>query len=394
MNQNDSKDLKLKIVITGGGSGGHISPAQAVIDEFKLRYTNALDKILYIGGDLGMEGDSSGKSVEQKIYENSDINFVAIRAGKLQRYFSWKTVQLLFRVIGGFFDARKQLKKFKPDMIFSTGGFVTVPVCIVGKLMGIPVYIHEQTSSIGLTNKIVSKFAKRIFIAFNSSFQHFPRKKTILTGNPVRQSIFKTQASPEIQKQLNVLLNNKVELSKPILLIMGGGQGSHLINETIASALPNLIQKYQIVLQTGSNEQFKDFEMLNRRKEALPPEYQSHFLPMQFINSEDIGAFFHYSDMFIGRAGANLVYEVALLKKRSIFIPIPWVTNNEQEKNANTLVRQGLSSIVQQEELSPQRLIEQIDYMITVAVPKDFDETLFPTNAAEKIVTEIMKDYN
>jgi len=389
--QESKTKLNKKIVITGGGSGGHISPAQAVIEILESRYTNALEQILYIGGNLPMEGEKDGESVEQKIFKSSKINFVAIRAGKLQRYFKLSTIKSLFNVLGGIFDAYKELKQFKPDLIFSTGGFVTVPVCFVGWIMHIPVYIHEQTAAVGLTNKITSLFAKQIFITFSASFKHFPRKKTLLTGNPVRKDIFKNNPDKQWTKVLNKMRNIMVEQSKPIILVVGGGQGSHLFNETIGNALTALLKKYQIIISTGSNTQLQDYEMLMRKKDKLPEESQDSFFPTKFIEKENIGAVFANSQLVISRAGANFVYELGILKKRTIFVPIPWVTNNEQEKNARTLERQDLASIILEKEFTTERLLTEIDNTITKAIPKDFDNSLFPIDAAKKIVGMVVK---
>jgi len=308
------KIIDKKLVITGGGSGGHISPAQAVLDELETRYTNALDQILYIGGNLPMEGEKDGESVEQKIFKNSKVNFVAIRAGKLQRYFRLSTIKSLFNVIGGIFDAYKELNDFKPDLIFSTGGFVTVPVCFVGWLMRIPIYIHEQTAAVGLTNKITSLFAKQIFITFSASFKYFPRRKTLLTGNPVRKDVFINNPNKKWTTILDKMRTIMAEQSKPIILVVGGGQGSHLFNETIGNALTSLLKKYQIIISTGSNTQFQDYEMLMRKRDKLPEELQDSFIPTKFIEKENIGAVFANTQLVLSRAGANFVYELG--KKR------------------------------------------------------------------------------
>jgi len=159
------KSLK-KIAITGGGSGGHISVASGLIQGIKKRDLELYQNLIYIGGDLGMVGEEYGNSLEQRRFKNSDIKTRYIRAGKLQRKFSLSAIKLAFRTILGLIDSFKILKEEKPNLIFSTGGFVSVPVCIAGWLKGVPIYLHEQTATVGLSNRIVGKFAKRVYIAF------------------------------------------------------------------------------------------------------------------------------------------------------------------------------------------------------------------------------------
>jgi UDP-N-acetylglucosamine--N-acetylmuramyl-(pentapeptide) pyrophosphoryl-undecaprenol N-acetylglucosamine transferase len=387
--QKSAKTLTKRIVMTGGGSGGHIAPAQSLLDVLKLQYENAIDQILYIGGNLPMEGEKDGESLEQKVFKDTNMNFVAIRSGKLQRYFRISTITSLFKVIGGVFDAYKELKKFKPDLIFSTGGYVTVPVCFVGWLMRIPIYIHEQTAAVGLTNKITSLFAKRVFISFSASFKHFPRRKTLLTGLPISKAFFENKADDEWNSIITAMRQRMADESKPIITIVGGGQGSHIFNQVVANSLNALLKRYQIIISTGSNEVYKDYEMLVRKKEALPEDLQPCFLPQKYISKRNFGEVLKNSTVVVSRAGANSVYELGILKKRSIFIPIPWVTHNEQEKNARTLERQGFASIILEKDFNSETLLSEIENMVSMVLPKDFDESLFPTNAAEKIIEEL-----
>ena len=160
----NKKQLSKRIIVTGGGSGGHISAALSVISSLEEKYILEKNHFLYVGGDLGMEGEKPGNSLEQKLMKGKSFECKYIRAGKLQRSLSFNTIRLLFRTILGLIDSYKIIKTFRPDIVISTGGYVTVSVCLIAKLLKADIYLHEQTATVGLTNKIVGKLAKKIFI--------------------------------------------------------------------------------------------------------------------------------------------------------------------------------------------------------------------------------------
>lgn len=387
--------LDKKIVVTGGGSGGHVSAATAIIDGLKEKYPNACEQILYIGGDLAMVGEKNGRSIEQRRIEKTDIHFRKIRAGKLQRRLHPSTLFLLLRTILGIWDARKIMNEFKPDLVISTGGFVSVPVAMAAKRMNVPVYLHEQTAAIGMSNKIVAKIAKRIFTTFPQSNKHFPPEKTEHVGNAVRPAIFNTGGKGNVVDAIKEML--PIKENYPIIYVSGGGQGSHLINVTMRQMLPYLSQEFQVVLQTGDNQQLQDYEVLKKEMNKLPPNLQKRFFPTKFVNEQEIGYLFEHMDFFIGRAGANTVYEMGVMKKPSIFIPIPWVTHNEQYKNAKILENLGTSKILPEGELTAEKLFMEIKKM-KAQWPKKKQEVntaeldkVFTTDAVEKIIKSIFK---
>ncbi|WKZ31192.1 MAG: UDP-N-acetylglucosamine--N-acetylmuramyl-(pentapeptide) pyrophosphoryl-undecaprenol N-acetylglucosamine transferase [Candidatus Dojkabacteria bacterium] len=387
-----SSTLTKRILITGGGSGGHISAATAIIDGLKGRYSNATEQILYVGGKLGMEGEKNGTSLEQRIFKDSDIKFVAIRAGKLQRYLSWNSIKLLLGVFGGVIDARKVIKEYKPDIVISTGGYVTVPVCFIAWLNKIPVYIHEQTAAVGLTNKTTSKFARRIYTSFPSSEQYFPRKKVLHVGNAVREKVFMTDGQGEVVDAVRDMQQDRSKL--PILLFTGGGQGSHKLNITVRQMVPYIVEEFQVIIQTGQNELNKDYDLLLKERAKLTDEKKRRFFPVKYIDADQIGYLFDNIDMHIGRAGANFVYEMGVLKIPSIFIPLPFVTHNEQEKNAQTLVQFGIAKILPEGELTSERLFNEIKKFNSeikkgLTVDTAGLESTFRTDAVEKILADL-----
>jgi len=349
-----------RIIITGGGSGGHVSAASGLIDEIVDKYPDAKQNILYVGGKLVSETRKEGKSVEQMRFEKGDIPFVAIRGGKLQRSFSFHSIALIFGVFGGIIDSFKVVGKFKPDFIFSTGGFVSLPVCLVGWLKKIPIYLHEQTAAVGLTNKMVGKVAKKVFVTFPQSIKYFKPGIAIHTGNLIRKSLFISNPKGELSNALKKMLPQKDQL--PIVYVSGGGLGSHTINIVVRQMLKYVLGEFQIILQTGDNGLNKDYEVLIKDKATLG-ELGNRFFVTKYVSNEEIGYLFNNIDIYVGRSGANTVYEMGIFMKPSILIPIPWVTHDEQNKNAQILVDCGIGTILPEGELTAESLFEKMKSM-------------------------------
>lgn len=379
--------LNKKIVITGGGSGGHVSVALSILGELEKRYNNTKEMVSYIGGDLAMVGDKSAKSIEEKRMEGRGYRFYKLRAGKLQRYLSFETIRLLFRSILGFFDAMKYLQHINPDIVISTGGFVSVPVAIASYIFRKPLFIHEQTAAVGLTNKISGYIAKKIFVTFPESLKYFPKEKTKVIGNPIRKEIFEINTGTPLLDHLELM---KKEKSKyPIIYISGGGLGSHVINTAIRDSLLHILNKYQLILQTGDNQTFRDFDVLKKEQGKLPKEKRERIYITKFVTDFEIGAVFNTVDMYMGRSGANTVYELGVLGIPSILIPIPWVTHNEQELNAKVLVNMGIGTILREGNLSRESLINSIDNFYNSLNQKERLIDRLATNSVEILLDEI-----
>ena len=381
--------LNKKIVLTGGGSGGHVSVALSILGELERRYENTKEMVTYIGGDLAMVGDKGAKSIEEKRMQGRGYRFLKVRAGKLQRYLSFNTISLLFRSILGIFDAIKYINHLKPDLVISTGGFVTVPVALASFIFRIPLYIHEQTAAVGLTNRISGLIAKKIFVTFKESIKYFPKNKTEVIGNPVRQEIFQINDGTPLLDHLKIM--NKSKDKYPLIYISGGGLGSHVINVAIRDSLIHLLDRYQILLQTGDNQTFRDYDILKKEQSKLPKEKKERFFVSKFVTDYEIGAVFNSCDFYIGRSGANIVYELGILGKPSILIPIPWVTHNEQELNARVLVNMGIGSILREGELSRESLINAIDKFYKSIESKKVDiSKKLPINSVEILVEKAL----
>lgn len=385
----------IKILVTGGGSGGHISVAKALIDAVVEDYNIPKKNIIYVGGDLGMEYEEVGNSLEKRVFKESGFKTYFIRAGKLHRRFSLKRAKFLLRTLLGLFDALKIIKKERPTFVISTGGFVSVPVCIVSWLYKTPIYLHEQTASVGLSNKIVGKFASRIYISFKDSLRYFPEEKCIHVGNVVRKDIFQKKITSNTDLEIISLVNTDTNL--PFIYISGGSLGSHTINQKIQKELENLLPFFRILLQTGENKIFKDYEEIMKIKGSLKQEYQDRLVIKKYIDKYSIGYVLNNMDLFLGRAGANTVYEIGVLEKFALFIPIPWVTHNEQYLNAKVLHDIGTANILQEKDLDNANLKYEIERLFEQTKLRKIDyeklKALFPTNATYYIIDEIFSKY-
>ena len=382
-----------KILITGGGSGGHISVAKSLISTLIEDFDIPSKNITYVGGDLGMEGESVGNSLDMRSFKDVDIEKFYIRAGKFQRKISPKTVPLLFRTFLGFFDSISILSKQKPNILISTGGFVSVPVCVAGLLFGKPIYLHEQTASVGLSNRVVGIFAKKIYIAFKESIKYFNSKKVIHVGNVIRKEIFFKQRNENTDTEITNLLERNPFL--PFIYISGGSLGSHVLNEKVMGCIDDLLSSYRVLLQTGDNEIYKDFDKAMEKKNSLPEDLQSRLVIKKYIDERSIGYVLNSMNLFVGRSGANTVYEIGVLKKYALFIPIPWVTHNEQYLNAKVLEDIGCANILEEKYLKDCNLkkeIERLEEKVKVRkIDKERLEKLFPINATHSMLNSVLE---
>lgn len=381
--------LKKKIIITGGGSGGHISSAKSIIDALNEKFILNENNFLYVGSDLGMEKEKPGSSLEIRVFKNESFNKKYIRGGKLQRSFSLNSIYLLLRTILGLIDSFKIMKQFRPNIVISTGGFVSVPVCIAAKINRAKIYLHEQTATVGLANKIVGKFSEKIFIAYPSSVEYFPKEKVIHTGNLVRKEVFENSGRGGITEDVKRMIAQQEDL--PIIYVSGGSLGSHVINDVMKESLPPLLQDFQIILQTGDSKITNDYQLLTLEKEKLAEELKNRVTITKYIGNDEIGFVLNNADLFIGRAGANTVYELGLLRIPSILIPIPWVTHNEQMENAKVLESVGLAKIINEGELTPEKLQVMLRLFSRekINIDEEKADSVFVRNAASEIINNI-----
>jgi len=317
----------------------------AVIDELQKKKNW---EVLYFGRKTAAEGDKAF-SAEKGIIEKKGIKFVSLNAGRWQRKFTRYTIPAILRTPLGFAQSFFYLIKYKPNIILSFGSYVSVPVVLCGWLLDIPIVTHEQTSVRGLANKINSVFANKIAVSWSDTIGSYNKIKSVFTGNPIRNEIF--TVSESFWKSLS--FDNKL----PLILVTGGNQGSHALNTAIAEVLPKLLEIAVVVHQTGQTEINDDFERLIKIKEKLPKLLEGRYKVVKYLQSEEMGTLLNKSDLVISRAGANTVYELAALGKPAILVPLPWLYQDEQTKNASKLVEAGTSQILAQRELTGENLL-------------------------------------
>ena len=336
---------KRKIVITGG----HLTPALAVIDE--------LDnwQIIFFGRKKSSEAEKT-ISVEAEIIPEKEIPFIPIITGRLTRQLNRHTFKTWLKIPIGILQAFYWLLRLKPNIVLSFGGYVSVPVVLAAWGLRIPVVTHEQTTVKGLATRINVRFAQKIAISWPQTASEFPKDKVVLTGNPIRKEIFRVDK--EIWQTL------AFDKFLPLVFITGGNQGSHLINETVRKALPELVKKYNLFHQSGHLSASGDFEKLSESREKLPNKLKAHYHVKKYLNVEEMGTLLNKADLVISRAGANTLTELAALGKPSLLVPLPWLYQNEQGKNAQMMVDLGIAEILDQKELSVKKLITGIEKMM------------------------------
>jgi UDP-N-acetylglucosamine--N-acetylmuramyl-(pentapeptide) pyrophosphoryl-undecaprenol N-acetylglucosamine transferase len=329
----------MKIAVSGGGTGGHIYPALALIREIQKRDKDA--KFLYIGTLNGLES---------KIVPKENIPFTSIHITGFKRKLSFENVKTVLRFIKGVRDSRKILKEFKPDIVVGTGGYVCGPVVYAAAKLGIPSIIHEQNSVPGLTNKFLSRYVKRIAICFDEAKEFFSQEKVIFTGNPRASEVL---GQDGIKGRLSVGLSTTL----PTVLIFGGSRGARPINEAVIKSLPELAGKpYQVLYVTGDvhyDEVSKEVELVGNPKNVVIKPF-IHNMPEVLAGM----------DLVVSRAGATTLAEITSLGIPSILIPSPYVTNNHQEKNASSLSEHGAAKVLLEKDLTCNSLVANIDKIL------------------------------
>lgn len=317
-----------KIILTGGGSAGHVTPNLALVPKLKELGYN----IQYIGTEDG---------IERKIIENQKIKYHIISSGKLRRYFDIKNFTDPFKVIKGIFQAIFIIRKEKPNIVFSKGGFVSVPVVIAAHINKVPVIAHESDITPGLANRLSAPYCTKICVTFPESLKNIKGNNSILTGTPIRQELL--DGSRIIGRRMCGFDNDK-----PVLLIIGGSLGSKFINNTVRNSLNELLLNYNIVHICGKGNLDKS---LKERKGYVQFEYINEELP-HIMNSADI---------VISRAGANVIFELLALKKPNLLIPLSKKSSRgDQILNAASFEKSGYSMVLQEEELTPQVLLDKV----------------------------------
>lgn len=323
--------MKRRVVITGG----HHNSALVVAEALRKKHF----EVIWFGRRT--------PEAEYQEVTQAGLKFVEIKAGKSHRW--WQPANL-WRLPWGFTQAWRELRRCQPDLILSFGGYLAVPVVLIGWLMGIPSLTHEQTVTCGLANRLISHFAKKVLVSWPQSVKHFPAKKVILTGLPLRQEILAVERLSRSGRENSP---GVAPHRKPTIYITGGKQGAQVINQAVKEALPKLLTKYHVIHQCGQLD-WPQFRQIKKVGYTVKP----------YFFRQQIGRVFAKADLVVSRAGAHTVYELAALGKPALLIPIPWVHANEQSKNAQLLVQVGLAEVLPQNQLTSQALYQKIESMI------------------------------
>jgi UDP-N-acetylglucosamine--N-acetylmuramyl-(pentapeptide) pyrophosphoryl-undecaprenol N-acetylglucosamine transferase len=376
----------MKVLIAVGG-GGHFSPALAVIEQMPKDW-----EVLLVGRKYTFEGDKA-LSFEYQTALRLGLLFEPITTGRLQRKLTRHMLPSLIKIPLGLTQATKIVRRYKPNVVLSFGGYVSVPVVTAAALQRIPIVIHEQTLHAGLANKAASRFATKICLSWQQSERFFPKKKTVLTGNPLRKE-FLLGGRGKGEGERNETTTSPFTLNAlPLIYITGGSGGSHAINVLVEGCVEKLLEKYTVIHQTGDAKTFGDFERLEKIKLRLPEVLQNRYILKKFIDTEQISQILSWADLIISRSGINTITELLYLGKPSLLIPLPYGQRNEQLANAEFVKRIGLAEVVDQLKISPdelfQKVIEMISHLDSYQRHRTEARELIHTDAAEKIIKEV-----
>lgn len=347
----------MRILLTGGGSGGHIFPLVSVAKKIREKLGDEAE-FLYVG---------SGAPIEKEVMEKEGITSKYIITGKVRRYFSLLNFLDFFKVPIGFIQSLWMLMSYVPDVVFSKGGYVSVPVVIAAWIYRIPIIIHESDATPGTANKILEKFSNRIAIAYPGTQDYFETSKTAIFGNPVREGI--NQGNRE-----EALKTFDFTESRPVILVLGGSQGSDIINEAVIRILPRLMQYYQVIHQTGDG----NYEnVVHLAAEQGFKAGREGYYPVNFMDFEMLKGAYVLADLVISRAGANIIAEIAANSKPTILIPLEHSAQDHQRMNAYELAKVGGALVLEESNLGENIFFEKIEKIMR-------DEDL-KKNMAERI---------
>ncbi|PFU95240.1 undecaprenyldiphospho-muramoylpentapeptide beta-N-acetylglucosaminyltransferase [Bacillus cereus] len=329
----------MRVLVSGGGTGGHIYPALALIREIKKLNPEA--RFLYIGTENGLEST---------IVPKAGIPFQSIVISGFKRKISLDNVKTVMRFLKGVQDSKRYIRRFNPDIVIGTGGYVCGPVVYAAAKLGIPTIVHEQNSVPGVTNKFLSRYVDKVAVCFEAAIEHFPESKVVMTGNP---------RASEVMDQNGMKGKRSVGLSLPkkSVLIFGGSRGARPINDAFVEAIEQFGNKsYEILYVTGEVHYDKVMEAVKQKGNP------SNVIIKSFIHN--MPEVLTGVDLVVSRAGATTLAELTALGKPSVLIPSPYVTNNHQEKNARSVVDKGAAKMLLEKDLTAETLIRDIDEIL------------------------------
>lgn len=378
-----AKPKVVRVALTGGGSGGHVFPLIAIYRQLSfLASKNQINlEVAYFGpADFTLD-----------LIKKEGIPVKPILSGKLRRSFNPKDILMnfidIFKLFLGFFQALAKLFVFMPDVVLSKGGFGSIPIMLSAMLYFIPRILHESDSVPGLTNVIFSRFSNQVYTAFDSSRKYLPARKTFVVGNPIRRNLL----GGDYQKSRQFLGVGE----RPLLVVLGGSQGAHTINELILDSLPHLLGSIEIIHQTGP----ENFELVKRESKIMFDEVikddrlKNYYHPVPFLKEKDFQDKFESlkdvlwaADLIVSRAGSGAIFEIAALAKPSILIPFFWASRDHQTKNAYEYASNGAAAVIEYNNLT-----ENVFSQLVLSIIND-KETMEKMSEASRAFAKIDAD--
>ena len=337
----------MKILFTGGGTAGHIFPIIAITREIKRNYPYAGFEFFYLG-----PRDKFAK----EFLSPEGIEIRTVLAGKIRRYFSPLNIIDFFKLPIGILQAFYHIFVLSPDLIFSKGGYGSLPAVLASWLLSTPIFLQESDVSPGLSNRIAGKLALEIFTAFSiRKTEYFPAKKMISVGNPVRREILEG-SKEEAEKIFNLTRE------KPVIMILGGSQGAQRINEKLLSILPEILSDFEIIHQTGK----VNFDQMRREADfVIAEDLKRYYHLTPFLTEKELAQGYQVADLIISRAGAGAIFEIAAVGKASILIPLSESAQNHQVKNAYVFAESGATIVIEEANFKPHFILERIKYLFS-----------------------------
>lgn len=336
----------MKILFTGGGTGGHIFPIIAIAREIRRIYPSKDIEFFYIGPK---------NEFDLILLSQEAIKVKNIFAGKIRRYFSFQNfIDIFFKIPLGIIQSFYFLIKIRPWLIFSKGGYGSIPVTFCAIILRIPIFLHESDIVPGLSNRLLSKYAKKIFTSFPKT-EYLDSKKTIPVGNPIRKELL--DGSSEKAKELF-----RITFEKPIILFLGGSQGAEKINDFVLTILNRLLENFEIIHQCG-RENFK--EVKNEARAIIQEGLEKYYHPVPFLNEQKLKHVYKVANFVVSRAGSGSIFEISALGKPSILIPLPSAAADHQAKNAYTYVKNGAGLVIEEGNLTPNFFLEKLRYLFS-----------------------------
>lgn len=330
-------------------SGGHLTPAWAMMEYFRRHHPEV--RLVFVGRQYSQEKEGQ-LAREKEVAEKFGIPFHFLPAAKFHRQHWWRNIEELPKLLPSYWKAFRILQQERASLFLSFGGYLAVPLAMSAKILGIPVVTHEQTATSGLANEFIAKLADKVAISVVDSQQRFPKHKTILTGNPVRESL---------QRDYSRRPAWVPESSKPLIYITGGSQGSQVINTTVAQILPELTRSFRVIHQCGESPHNHYLTDLEKRADLdLSVAARSNYVAREWIDDRSVSWILQHAHLVIGRSGANTVQEILIHSVPAIFIPLPFAHNNEQMRNAQQLSEAGAAITIEQKDLTPDSLLSAI----------------------------------